>query len=435
MLERPLSSRCTLVSAILAIMLCSANTSAQDRVVDQRESTLWTFGGHTKYQYIHTRIPGNSVLHSISGDSLQDHNLEVRLKVSARRERWDFRAHAQFIAVYSDTLSGFRELPLLIVRGADVVNDDRRWFNLTHELNNKGHNASLIRLDRINVGYTGDKTVIRFGRQAISWGNGLLFTPMDILNPFDPAAVDKEYKSGDDMLYGQYLYDNGNDIQAVAVVRRNPINGEIEQDKSSLAVKYHGFLGSTEYDVLVAEHYGDGILGLGLSTDLGGAVWRGDLVFSDTDSENIFSAVAGVSYSGVTGGHNWTGFLEYYYSGFGQADGDYSPAELATNPELLKRLARGELFNLARHYLGASVTLEVTPLVNLTPNIFINLTDPSALAQLLLVYDWKQDILLLGALNIPVGPNGSEYGGIESGQPGLYVSTGPSLFVQLAWYF
>ncbi len=74
-------------------------------------------------------------------------------------------------------------------------------------------------------------------------------------------------------------------------------------------------------------------------------------------------------------------------------------------------------------------------MLNFTPNVFINLTDPSALAQLVLAYDWKQDIQLLAALNIPIGPNGSEYGGIDAGLPGLYVSIGPSLFAQLAWYF
>jgi len=43
--------------------------------------------------------------------------------------------------------------------------------------------------------------------------------------------------------------------------------------------------------------------------------------------------------------------------------------------------------------------------------------------------------MVLGAVNFPIGPNGSEYGGTESTQPGLYISTGPSLFAQLAWYF
>ena len=64
-------------------------------------------------------------------------------------------------------------------------------MNLLHRtqpcLSNKNKNASLVRLDRISIGYTGEKTVLRFGRQAISWGNGLLFTPMDIFNPFDPT--------------------------------------------------------------------------------------------------------------------------------------------------------------------------------------------------------------------------------------------------------
>ncbi len=426
-----LTGLCLLALVFSAVLTAPVNASGQDG-----KPTLWSFGGHSKYQYIHTRIPEDSVLQGISGDSLEDHNLEVRLKIAARRDRWDFDTHVQFITVHSDTLSGFRDLPVpVFFSGANIINDDRRWFNLTHEVKNEGKNATLLRLDRISVAYTGDKTVIRFGRQAISWGNGLLFTPMDIFNPFDPTAVDKEYKSGDDMLYGQYLLDNGNDLQVVAVVRRDPASGDVEQDESSLALKYHGFLAGNEYDLLLSEHYGQRVLGLGASTDLGGAVWRGDLVWTDTEAGSITSAVGGVSYAGVAAGHNWTGFLEYYYNGFGQADGDYSTEGLAANPELLHRLARGELFNLGRHYLGASLMLEVTPLLNLTPNIFINLTDPSTLAQVVLSYDWKQNIQLLAALNIPIGPGGSEYGGIETEQPGLYLSTGPSLFAQLAWYF
>jgi hypothetical protein len=412
-----------------------AEIHAQSPSFDNPDPISWTFGGHAKYRYVHTRIPEDSILHRLGGDNLQDHNLEARLKASARRDRVDFETHLQFITAHSDSLVVFRETPGLVYPGTDVINDDRRWFNLTHEISNENKNAALMRLDRLSIGYTGDKTVLRFGRQAISWGNGLLFTPMDILNPFDPAAVDKEYKTGDDMLYAQYLQDNGNDVQAVAVVRRNPVNGEVEQDKSSLALKYHGFWGNKEYDLLVAQHYGDDILGLGASTDYLGAVWRADLVWASTDSENVLSAVFGASYSGVTEGHNWTGFLEYFYNGFGQTNGDYSAAGLASNPELLKRLARGELYNLGRHYLGGSLTVELTPLLTITPNVFINLTDPSALAQLVLTYDWKQDIQVLSALNLPVGPNGSEYGGIESGEPDLYISTGPSLFIQLAWYF
>ena len=424
--------RCCLgrIAIILMLLMLLLPTTGQSA-----EASIWSLAGHSKYQYIHTRIPENSVLQDINGDSLTDHNLEVRLKASARRNQWGFDTHLQFITVHSETLDGFREQPQIIFPGTGMINDDRRWFDLTHEISNQGKNATLLRLDRASVGYTGEKSVIRFGRQAISWGTGLLYTPMDIFNPFDPTAVDKEYKTGDDMLYGQYLLNNGNDFQLVAVVRRDPLAGEVEQNASSLAVKYHGFLGSNEYDLLLAEHYDERVLGLGASTDFAGAVWRGDLVWTETDSGSVFSTVAGVSYSWVAGGRNWTGFFEYFYNGFGQSDGNYATTDLIDNLDLLRRINRGEAFNLARHYVGASVTVEISPLLQLTPNVFINLKDPSALAQLVLSYDWQQDIQLLAAVNLPLGPDGSEFGGIESTQAGLFVSSGPSLFAQLAWYF
>ena len=79
--------------------------------------------------------------------------------------------------------------------------------------------------------------------------------------------------------------------------------------------------------------------------------------------------------------------------------------------------------------------IEVTPLFRLTPNLFVNLEDPSALVQVVAQYDWRQNLQVLAALNIPAGSDGTEYGGIESPIDGLYLSTDASLFAQLAWYF
>ncbi len=115
--------------------------------------------------------------------------------------------------------------------------------------------------------------------------------------------------------------------------------------------------------------------------------------------------------------------------------GAYGPGDLAGNPDLLRRIGRGELFTLGRNYLAASATVEMTPLFHLIPNLFVNLDDPSMLAQLVARYDWKQNLQLLAALNLPVGASGTEYGGIETGEPGRYLSSGAGLFAQLAWYF
>jgi len=76
----------------------------------------------------------------------------------------------------------------------------------------------------------------------------------------------------------------------------------------------------------------------------------------------------------------------------------------------------------------------MTPLWTLTPTLLANISDPSALLQIVTSRSLSDNVTFLGSLNLPVGPKGSEFGGIESGGD-LYLSTGPGIFAQLAWYF
>ena len=81
-------------------------------------------------------------------------------------------------------------------------------------------------IDRASVTFTTDNLVLRAGRQAITWGSGMVFHPSDIVAPFAPDAIDTTYKPGVDMLYGQYLFDNGADIQAIVVPRAATWGGD-----------------------------------------------------------------------------------------------------------------------------------------------------------------------------------------------------------------
>jgi len=247
--------------------------------------------------------------------------------------------------------------------------------------------------------------------------------------------VDTEYKSGDDMLYGQYLRDNGDDIQAAFVFRRDVISGDPDPDQGTAALKYHGISGEAEYDLLIARNYGRTTLGVGGNRSIGGAVLRGDLVIADSSSGSKVQLVTNLSYSWMWGSKNVSGVVEYYFTEFGLKNGDYDLASLLQNTELLQRLARGESFTLGRHYVAGGVTIELTPLWVLTPNLFANLEDGSALVQIVSRNNLSQNVEFLGALNIPLGPSGSEFGGIESEMAGLFFSTDLSLFAQLAWYF
>ncbi len=391
-------------------------------------------GGHLKYRFQINTFPQNSVLNDFADSPIIDHNGNARLLFDWRKDKTSLVADYQLIALYGDSFTLANNLPGSTIIFNPIPNDDNRLFNLSDTVTENNNSAFVQRLDRLYMGYTGDKSVARFGRQAISWGNGLVYTPMDFINPFDPSAIDKEYKTGDDMFYGQYLQNNGNDVQATWVIRRD-INGDVSNDVDTLAVKYHGFVANTEYDLLFAQHYNDRIIGIGGITDIGGAIWRGDITFTDTQTDTVTSVVTSLSYSWTSWGHNISGVLEYFYNGFGIANGNYSPDALTSNPDLLERLQRGELFTPGRQYIVASAMVEISPLWILTPNAFINMSDQSFLVQLVSTYDLQQNLQLLAAVGMPVGATGTEYGGIDSGIAGKPLSTEFNLFAQLAWYF
>lgn len=394
------------------------------------------FGGHTKLRLIGQGWPDDSLVRDLLGATSSDWTGELRLNLEWRSEGWNFDANWQLIGLHGDTLALSNGLPSSpIFPGTRIPNDDRRLFDLTDVITDSDDSALLHRVDRLYIGYTSDKAVIRFGRQALSWGNGLFYAPMDLVNPFDPSTIDTEFKVGDDMLYGQYLFDSGNDVQAAAVFRRNPQTGDIDDDESTLAVKYHGFAGNAEFDVLVARSYGDSVLGFGGGRDVGGAVWRADVVFTDAANESFAEVVTNLSYSWSWRGKNMTGAIEYYFNGAGQGAGDYGPASLANNPELLARLARGQSFTLGRHYAAANVLVEMTPLWNLSPVVLVNVADPSALLQLVSTYSASDNMLLTGSINLPIGAPGTEFGGIDSGIPDRRLSFGVGVFAQFAWYF
>lgn len=407
----------------LGLMLLAATSRAELLAFD---------GGHLKGQYLLNTYPDDSLFRELNGTPMSDINAELRLKVRGGADRWRWQTDYQLVSVNGDNYELGRLLEGLLPGPASTLDDQHRLMDLTHVISEDENSILLHRLDRLHLGYSGDKTVLRVGRQAVSWGNGLIYNPVDFFNPFDPAAVDTEYKTGDDMVYGQYLQDNGNDWQFVSVWRRDE-NEDINQDVNSHALKYHAFIGERELDLLVARHFEDEIYSVGGISNWGGAILRGDLMVTHTDEDTYASAVANLSYSWVMGGKNTTGVIEYFFNGLGLTEGDYD--KLSGEEDLLARLARGELFTLGRHYLAGGITVEMTPLFHLTPNAFLNLGDNSGLVQLVGQYDWRQDWQVLFALNLPFGADGTEFGGLDSPVEGLQLSQGPGLFAQLAFYF
>ena len=389
----------------------------------------WQFGGHIKYQPSLNFYDADSIFGSGGTATAFDQNANLRLKAEKDAGDWDYRVHYELGVLYGPSIEALRSLPPLPVPVYGIPTDQYRLFDLTSVIYNEGRTVIAHRLDRLSAGYAKGNFVFRAGRDAVSWGNGVLFQPMDIFNPFSPTAIDKEYKSGDDMAYAQWLFDSGNDLQMVAVPRRNS-GGSVDTAWSSLAAKYHGKFGVLETDLLVARHFDENLAGVGFAADWGGAVIRNDNMLAFTPTGTVYSGVANITYSWVWREHNVSGFAEYFRNGFGISDGDYTTLP----PALTDRLVRGELFNLGQDNLVSGATIELTPRWQFTPTLFVNINDGSALLQFAANYDWKQNgTILIGGI-VPAGPQGTEYGGIPIGG-GNYYRPAISVYGQVAYYF
>lgn len=320
------------------------------------------------------------------------------------------------------------------------LNDDRRLMDLTHTITEKDSYVLAQRLDRLNLTLRRDRWMLRLGRQAITWGNGLIFNPMDLFNPFPPADVQRDYKVGDDMALAQFGLPASLDLQLLYVVRRDPNTNNVEADRNSLAALLHLVADTTEFDIMATRHYDDYVVGLGSSGIWGGAAWRADITATFLDdaqgqnTQNYMSGVANIDYSWTWWGKNCYGLLEFYYNGLGESD---YPGALS-NKNITERLARGELFVLDKYYASAEIQVELHPLFKLFFTNINNLQDPSGILQPRAVWNMTQNLEMRVGANIFYGDNGSpgsEFGGFII--PGTDISSRSpnSAYLWFNYYF
>ena len=393
-------------------------------------------GGHLKYFFSYSDFPEQSVF---AGDAnpYREQLGNLRLKLAGRAASWSGEIHYVMDALYSKDLASCRIRGALAADGCDIGDSDaRQLFDLSTS-SSIGDDALLLQyLDRLWLGYTSDRLVARAGRQAISWGNGMVYNTLDLFNPFAPDAIDTDYKHGEDMLYLQRLFDNGSDLQALLIPRRDVISGDVESQDSAIAAKMHWLVEDHELDLLAARNYGDNLLGVGYTTELDENVINANISVTDTGSDTVFSAVANYNFSAVIRERNLSGFIEFFYNGFGLSGGDHSLQDVTNDEALYSRLLRGELFTTGRYYLAGSLLIEMTPLLQLNPTLFINLGDGSGMLQFLGSYSLAENLDLLAGFNLPAGPDGSEFGGLETAAAdGRLLTPANTLFARLAWYF
>jgi hypothetical protein len=308
-------------------------------------------------------------------------------------------------------------------------------FDWTDTVLDRGRTVVAQKIDRLAIGYAAPRLVVRLGRQALTWGAGVVFHPMDLVDPFAPDTVDTEYKPGADMVYAQWLFPDGSDLQGVAVPRPIEIGGTARANASTFALHYRATIGPLGTTWLLARDHGDWTAAAGLSGSAHGAVWNAEVVPTVEPGRRVrTSALVNFSRAATILSRNATYFAEYYRNGFGQGEGgtpvDAFPADLAG------RLARGQVFNTSRDYLAGGMRLEATPLLTLSPSLIANLDDPSFYAAAEVSWSLSDNANFIAGAQVPLGRKGTEYGGLPAtGNAEPYVAPAATAYVQFRQHF
>ncbi len=406
-----------------------------------RAATDIKWGGHLKLRTSASRPDDDSIYQFAGVRDYYDGAGDFRLKNEVFfGNQFFLETHYEALLSGGDTRRKTIEIckrtSLLSSALADgEITDDRRLFDLAKTADETDDYILRHRLDRLYLKYLPAWGAVSVGRQALTWGNGLLFNPMDLFNPFAPTDIQRDYKVGDDMAVVQFHAGQTGDVQLLCVPRRDSATGDAEWDQSSLAGKLHVMKAGMEFDVMAGKHYTDHVLGLGASGYVKNAAWRMDAVYTflddDGDQNGALGFVANLDYSWVWLGKNMYGLVEFYFNSLG--DDDYAAA--LEDPAIVERLGRGELFTLGRAYLTGQIQAELHPLVNIYLTVIANLHDPSAVLQPRITWDILENIQFIIGANLYAGETGSEFGGFAFQGTDVIQKSADSLFSWATWYF
>jgi len=396
-------------------------------------------GGHLKAQALLQNYGDDDIVSLLGpGSQLDLQSLEFRGNAAWTKGPWDWKLQAQLAGEHGKLLqaqsSGAALSSSDALLGLPYSSDTQQVFDFAWNIDESPSHLWFARLDRLSLGYTSGALALRAGRQALSWGGGLVYQVLDLFDPFPPNALDTEYKPGIDMLRAQWLFDNGDDLQAVGVPRRRSRKDPLELTQSSLGLKWRHSMGSSQVEVLTARHYQTSVAGLGMSSNLAGGIWRCDLsaTFPDDDPA-VASFLFNYDRTWTVASRNLEGFVEFFRNGFGSRN--LEKGLEALSPSLLQRLARGELFNLGRHELALGARYDWSPLTRLEPTLLANLDDGSAYLLFHAHRSLRQDLDLEAGIQVPIGGRGGEYGGVRSELLRSYLSPPTTLWIRLARYF
>jgi len=241
-----------------------------------------------------------------------------------------------------------------------------RYNTLSYNGLNENEVSNATRLgyevDRAFYKQIFNKMSFAIGRQAIDWGSGRFWQPLNVFGAFSPTDLDTDYKQGIDALRFNWFPSDFSSLTAVYAFSPND-NAAIKQQTKSAnsAVHYRQQVGEQSgYALLAGSIIGYQIIGASFESAWSGMGWRVEgAYYNDTNTKNDFTfLIAGLDYQI----NNETIITAEWYNNSRGA----STVSAMTNPTVDLFSQYGLQPQLSQNVLGVSINRVLTPLINAT---------------------------------------------------------------------
>ncbi len=137
------------------------------------------------------------------------------------------------------------------------------------------------------MSYDTEKFIFTIGRQRIPWGKARLFSPLDIFNPYNPFAIEKEEKQGINSLRFLYYFSGFSWIEGVLSRRKG---------KNYFGGALFFSLGAVDANFIVASLPQESLFGGAFEASSGRMVLRGELALRKNSKSILKDISIGADY-------------------------------------------------------------------------------------------------------------------------------------------
>ncbi len=267
----------------------------------------------------------------------------------------------------------------------------RTYWDLQDNYAQGPQHLAQHRLHRGNLTWSSGATDVRFGRQRVAWGTGRFWSPLDLLNPPSPTALEPGERQGVDAM----LIEHRPTSQAALSLVHAPVRGG---RRDNTLIRWRDNRASIDYAFTAGQSADGRLAGVDLAGQWGGAGWRAEATFTQPSSGDAYRRVlVGWDYAFA---NTLTLSAEVYHDGSGQTD----PSRYN-----LPALLAGTRQTLGQQYLGLYASYDLTPLLKWTNWLAINLDDHSRYFSPRLTWSARSDLDLSLGLQSFDGRPGSEF--------------------------